>query len=167
MKDVLNITFMNQNSIVDNDEIINIIVPSERSKLDTIINEDPIVIPGVVTTEDETGEQVDAVFLFAILRNENIDCNLIFKAVLGIRNFCLENNLKFSHYDEYNIQIDDLGNIKSYITKIEINNLLNMLLEGIWDNVDIYIQKKNIILNFCYFNLSFFFSYKITAYYYN
>lgn len=131
MKDVLNIIFINQKNIVDNDEIKSIIIDKEKEKLNTIIDEEPIVIVGIVSSEDENNEQIDSVFLFSVLRDENIDCNMLFKAIKNIRYFCIENGISFSQYDEYNINIDELQEIKPYITDIEINNLLNLLLDGI------------------------------------
>ena len=131
MKDVLHIVFINKNDIINNNEIKEIIIPDEQYKLQ-LVEDDPIVIPGIFSSEDEkTGEQIDAVFLFAVLKNEDIDCRLLFKAVKKIRDFCIENKISFTHYDEYDISSDGLNGVKYYITPIEINVLVNTLLDGI------------------------------------
>lgn len=135
MKDVLNIVFINKSTIINSEEIQSILVPSEKEKLNNLIEVDhiidPIVIPGTLINEDENGEQIDAVFLFSVLDDDNIDCVMLFKAIKNMRHFCLENNVKFSFYDEYSVEIEDLQGLKSYITNNEINNLLNILLSDI------------------------------------
>lgn len=134
MKDVLNIVFINKSNIINNNEIRSIISSQELNKLDDVINNeitDPIVIPGILTNEDENKEQIDAVFIFSILEDNNINCNMLFKAVRNIRNFFLDNGISFSHYDEYNIEIEELQGLESYITSNEINNLLNLLFADI------------------------------------